>query len=110
MAEKQELATSTEDSFVILAQIFGAFGFGAGGMLVTPEVVVRAAKDYREVIQLNAKRWNLLELPVLESARMTGRLAAERALREERIRITLNDYERAVKTVLPMCPFRHPHS
>jgi hypothetical protein len=109
MAETRRRPASSDDAFIILAQIFGAFGHGAGGLTVEKAVVRRASKDYTKVIQVNARKWEALETSVLEAARMTGRLAAHRALNGGRIRINVPDYLAARRTVVLFCPFMHPH-
>ena len=109
MAEKRSVSVPSGDVFVILAQIFGAFGHGAGGLLVDRDVVRRATKDYTPVVEHNANKWDTLEVAVLEAARMTGRLAAHRAVSEQRVRISVPDYLGAIQVVILGCPFLHPH-
>jgi len=110
MTKKRENSPLTDEVFVILAQIFGAFGYGAGGLTVEPGVVRLATSDYVRVIRMNANNWATFEVAVLESARLTGRLAAQSALNARRLRINESDYVRAVRRVVLGCPFRHPHS
>ena len=111
MADTRKRSALPDDVFVILAEIFGAFGHGAGGLRVEPAVVRRATKDYTDVIQQNASNWDAVEIAVLEAARVTGRLAAHRALNDGRIRITVADYLAALQIILKVkiCPFFHPH-
>jgi hypothetical protein len=98
-----------DDVFVILAKIFGAFAHGADGLSVDGKVILQARTDYVPIITTNLERWRRLELPVLESARLMGKLAAHVALGRDGL-ITLEDYQRARAIIgrLGLCPFFHP--
>jgi len=99
----------SDDVFVILSQIFGAFAHGAGGLSVEGKVILQARSDYTPLITENLKRWRRLELPVIESARLMGRLAGHGALGRDGL-ISMADYQRAREIIarLGLCPFRHP--
>ncbi len=76
--------TITLDSQVheILAQIFIAFGQGAGTMTVSREAIRAATRTYTSLVQANVTKWRDIELQTLEYARSLGRVAAHLALRD----------------------------
>jgi hypothetical protein len=99
----------SDDVFVILSQIFGAFAHGAEGLSVDREVILQARTDYTPVVTEFAKRWPKVEQGVLKSARLMGRLAAELASGRGGL-ITRADYQKAREIIIAssICPFRHP--
>lgn len=101
----------SDQTFVILSQIFGAFAHGAGGMIVHGEVILQARADYQPVITQHADKWSRVQLRVLEAARSMGRLAAHKALSRGQAQIAIEDYAGARREVagLAICPFFHPH-
>lgn len=81
-------------TFRILAQIFVAFGQGAGQLTVSDDAVRAAVADYAVKIE-GARNWDGAAPRVLGIARVMGQLAAEHAAREGRAIITAPDYAAA---------------
>ena len=98
----------------ILAQLFIAFGQGAGTMIVSLEAIEAATREYKPAIEKSAHKWNEIVLATLEYARAVGRIAAFQAIQGGRNVISEGDwraaadqvYEQAnkVKTPYLFCP------
>lgn len=78
MAETITVDAGTHE---VLAQMFIAFGQGAG-MSVSREAIRAATRTYAPLARANLTKWGELELQTLEYARTLGRLAAYLALRD----------------------------
>jgi hypothetical protein len=85
-------------AFSMIAQIFVAFGQGAGQLNVSDDAVQAAVSDYGYGIE-QADGWGDAAPMVLGIARAMGQAAAEHALREGRGVITAVDY-RAARAVI----------
>lgn len=81
-------------TFRMLAQIFVAFGQGAGQLPVSDDAVQAATADYAEKIDAGGD-WGQTGPIVLGIARVMGQAAAAHALREGRPVITARDYTAA---------------
>jgi len=83
----------------ILAQVFIAFGQGAGTMTVAHDAIDAARQEYADGIAASAPRWNEIALPTLEYARAIGRVAAYLAVKDGRNVISKGDWIEAAKQV-----------
>ena len=85
-------------SFRMLAQIFVAFGQGAGQLGVSDDAVQAAVIDYADRIERGGD-WGKAAPSVLGIAKVMGQAAAQYALRSERAIITSEDYSAARRLV-----------
>ncbi|OLC76698.1 MAG: hypothetical protein AUH72_18460 [Acidobacteria bacterium 13_1_40CM_4_65_8] len=83
----------------ILAQLFIAFGQGAGTMTVSHEAIAAARNLYINRIPEFENKWDEIALQSLEYARAIGRVAALRAVQHGRNVISKDDWIEAAKQV-----------
>lgn len=83
----------------IVAQVFIAFGQGAGPLRV-PRKTVRSMHDYLGRFAAKAlPRWDADGTEALERVRLMGRLAAQLAVAAGRLEISAADFARSADTV-----------
>jgi hypothetical protein len=82
MAEMAEKMTFDSRVHEILAQIFIAFGQGAGTMIVSREAIRAGTRDYVRLVGAHLDRWDEIEFQTIEYARGLGRVAAHLAVGE----------------------------
>jgi hypothetical protein len=97
----------SDDGFVILAQIFGAFAQGADGLYVDPEVILTARRDYSGPIERDKELWPTEGPRTLLLTRAMGKLAAHMAMAEGKVTVQPRHYRDARRAVhtMAICPF-----
>jgi hypothetical protein len=97
----------SDDGFVILAQIFGAFAQGADGLYIDPEVIITARRDYTGPIERDKGRWAEEGPRTLLLTRAMGKLAAQLAMADGTVTVQAKHYRHARRVVhtMAICPF-----
>ncbi len=97
----------SDDGFVILARIFGAFAQGVDGLYIDPEVILAARKDYVGPIERDKGRWATDEARTLVLTRAMGKIAAHFAMADGKVTVELEHYHLARRAVhaIAICPF-----
>ncbi len=110
MAESFHVELS-DDGFVILAQIFGAFAQGVDGLYVDPDVILTARRDYSGPIERDKEQWPTEGPRTLLLTRAMGKLAAQMAMADGKVTVETTHYRHARRMVhtMAICPF-HAHS
>jgi hypothetical protein len=110
MAESLPVELS-DDGFVILARIFGAFAQGVDGLYIDPEVILAARKDYSGPIERDKERWSTNEAGTLLLTRAMGKLAAHIAMADGKVSVQVEHYRAARRAVHPIgiCFFHAKH-
>jgi len=103
------LGVLTDEGFVILAQIFCAFGQGADGLSIDGSAILAARHDYTGPIERDKEKWPTNAALVLSLSRAMGKLAAQMAMSEGKITIDATHYRsaRAAIHAVAFCPFFH---
>ena len=102
-------ADLSDDGFVILSQIFCAFGQGADGLTIDGSAILEARRDYTAPIEGNKGQWSTMAPLVLSLSRAMGKMAAQMALGEGKITIDASHYRSARGAIhaTAFCPFFH---
>lgn len=94
----------------VVAQLYIAFGQGAGSLYVSPEAIAAGRRQYEQLVAKNLEKWPQASLKALEYARAIGRVAAHLAVSEGWNTIQGDHYTSAAEMVrknchVEFCPF-----
>jgi hypothetical protein len=87
------------DSETIMAQIYIAFGQGAGSLYVSRGAIAAGRRQYQKLVAEYSQNWSEVGQNALEYTRSVGRAAAHLAVGEGRNTISADNYAKAAALV-----------